>query len=54
MNFDKSIDCNNQKSMPINIYEGENNFVKYNNLLKNEVLRDEKKEKEKVKMRVIL
>ena len=30
----------NQESMPINIYEGENNFVKYNNLLKNEVLRD--------------
>ena len=45
----------NQESMPINIYEGENNFVKYNNLLKKKDINGlQKREKGKTKVKVTL
>ena len=45
----------NQESMAINIYEGENNFVKYNNLLKKESIKGLKKGKKgETKVRVTL
>ena len=45
----------NQKSMSINIYEGENNFVKYNHLLKKETIKGLKeREKGQTKVKVNL